>query len=144
MKIFAPLVTQGEYDMADSKTQYTTNVNKMKKVAESNEVLAGKLAKGKERASKYSSGWDSVNLNEVVQRFAPDSTIRESNGKIIYSNGGRYEVVADVAGGYLRVQDVNIGKLTYVTLSGEYKPNNISKSKWKQMTHYRIKKLEEM
>ena len=47
MKIFAPLVIQGEYDMADSKTQYTTNVNRMKKVAESNEVLAGKLAKGK-------------------------------------------------------------------------------------------------
>lgn len=130
--------------MADHKTTYSTNVNKMKQAAESNSVLSEKLSKGKERVDKYGSGWESVNINNVVDKFAPGATTRENNGKVIFSNGGQFEIVADVAGGYLRVQDVSAGKLTYVTLSGEYKPKSIGKGKWKQMTHYRIKKLEEM
>ena len=107
-------------------------------------MLADKLARGKERANIYGAGWDSVNINDVVNKFAPGASTRDINGKIIFSNGEQFEVVADVAGGYLRIQDVSAGKLTYITLSGEYKPKSISKSKWKQMTHYRIKKLEEL
>lgn len=130
--------------MADHKTTYSTNVNKIKQAAESNSVLAGKLSKGKERTNRYGMGWNSANINDVVNKFVPGAKTKEINGKIIFSNGGQFEVVTDVAGGYLRVQDVSAGKLTYVTLSGDYKPKSISKSKWKQKTHYRIKKLEEM
>lgn len=84
-----------------------------------------------------------MNINDVVNQFAPGASTREINGKIIFSNGEQFEIVADVVGGYLRIQDVSAGKLTYVTLSGEYKPKSIDKSKRKQMTHYRIKKLKD-
>ncbi len=129
--------------MADSKTEYTTNVNKLKQAAESNSELAMYLNNGKARADKYGPGWESVDINDVVEKFVPNATIRKSHGKIIYSNGGQFEVVADVAGGYLRIQDVT-KSFEYVSMSGEYKPKDIGRSKWKQMTHYRIKKKEEM
>ena len=128
--------------MADYKTTYSTNVNKMKKASETNNGLSTHLRNGKARTDKFSSGWDRVNINDVVEKFAPGATMRESNGKIVFSSGGQFEIVADVAGGYLRIQDVS-KKFTYVSLSGDYKPNTISKSKWKQMTHYLIKKAGE-
>lgn len=129
--------------MGDSKTTYSTTVSKVKQAAESNIVLANQLSSGKARAVKYGSGWDSVNINDIVDKFAPGATSYESHGKVFFDNGGQYVVVTDVAGGYLRIQDVTAGNYVYVTISGEYRPSSISKSKWKQKTHYRIKKLGE-
>ena len=130
--------------MADSKTTYSTTVSKVKQASTSNNELKTQLSDGKARAEKYGSGWDSVNINEVVDKFVPGATSYESHGKIFFENGGQYIVIADVAGGYLRIQDISAGQYVYVTINGEHRPPNISKSKWKQLTHYRIKKLEDM
>lgn len=129
--------------MGDYKTSYSTSVSKIKQAAESDSSLSNTLSNAKMRVDKYGSDWESVNINDVVNKFAPGATPTEFRGKIIFNNGGQFQVVADVSGGYLRIQDAN-KKFTYVNLSGEYKPKSVGKSKWKQMTHYRIKKLEEM
>lgn len=130
--------------MSDSKTTYSTTVSKIKQIAESNSILRGTLEKEKLRAIKHGLRWNSVNINDVVNKFAPGALAQEKNGKIMFSNGGSFTIVTDVAGGYLRIQDTSKGNHTYITTNGEYRSKSISKSEWKKMTHYRIKKLEEM
>lgn len=98
--------------MADSKTKYTTTVSKVKRASEFNKMLNKKLEGGKARAKKYKNCWQDVNLNELTERVAPNAYSYESGGKIVFSNKGRYIIVADVAGGYCRIQDLkNKGKI---------------------------------
>lgn len=130
--------------MADSKTSYTTTVSKVKKVSESSKVLSGKLSGGQFRASKYKDSWPSVNINEVVNKFAPGASSYENGGKIMFYNGGRYKIVADVAGGYLRIQDMNYKGTIYVTTDGKHSWDFKNKKEFEKNSHYRILKREEM
>ena len=130
--------------MADSKTQYTTNVNKVKKAAKLNKAINKKLNAGQLRATKYKTNWKGVNINEIVNQYVPGATFYESNGKINFSNGGRYVVVADVAGGYLRIQDLNFKGTVYVTLDGKYQKDFGNIKEFNKHSHYRILKKEEM
>lgn len=129
--------------MADSKTEYTTNVNKVKKAAESSKALSKKLNEGQSRAAKFKANWQSADINEIVDQYAPGATHYESNGKVIFSNGGRYIIVTDVAGGYLRIQDTNFKGEVYVTLDGKYQGDFRSIKEFNQHSHYRILKREE-
>ena len=70
--------------MADSKTSYTTTVSKVKKASESSKTLSGKLNGGQFRASKHKDSWQSVNINEVVNKFAPKASSYENGGKIMF------------------------------------------------------------
>lgn len=130
--------------MGDTKTSYTTTVSKVKKISESNKSLAKKLSGGKRRADQYKNSWQNVNINNLVTSIAPGATSYESGGKIIFSNGGRYIIVTDVAGGYARIKDLqNHGKNPYVTLN--LKPfNTLSPKDRQRLTHFRILKREEM
>ena len=130
--------------MGDSKTSYTTNVSRVKKASESSKALAKKLNGGQLRALMHKNSWQNVNINDVVAKFAPGASHYESGGKIIFSNGGRYIIVADVAGGYLRIRDTNYKSKVFVTLDGKYKQNFSSKRDFYKHSHYRILKREEM
>lgn len=130
--------------MGDSKSQYTTNVNKVKKAAEHSKAINKKLIEGQSRAAKFKSNWQNVNINDVVEQYAPGATHYESNGKIIFSNGGRYVIVTDVAGGYLRIQDTSLLGTVYVTIDGRYQKDFKSIKEFNKHSHYRILKREGM
>jgi hypothetical protein len=130
--------------MGDYKYQYTTNVNKVKKAAEHSKAISKKLNEGQSRATKFKSNWPSVNVNDVVEQYAPGAARYESNGKIIFSNGGSYVIVTDVAGGYLRIQDTSLPGSVYVTIDGRYQKDFKSIKEFNKHSHYRILKREEM
>ena len=91
--------------------------------------------KSKEREKKHNTDWikTKVNLNELIDHFSPSFTSKINKQKMIFF-GERYNVITDMAGGYLRIYD-NSAK-TYVKLDGT--PGNDKE------THFKIKKREEM
>lgn len=130
--------------MADSKTKYSTTVSKVKKISSSSKKLSRKLAGGEARAEKYKNGWQGVNLNELIAKVVPNAIVYESNGKIVFSNGGMYIVIADVVGGYCRIQnldDTSENPYMSLNLTPYDEPPKVDKER---LTHFRIKKREEM
>ena len=127
--------------MSDYKGGYSTNASKMKKQSESNKSLS-KIRKNAEKRSHRES-WQTVNLNDVVNKFTPGVTPYNDGGKFIYSND-RYRIVADTYGGYLRIEDKSLpGRSRYITLEGkDY--YSLPKSSRERLTHYYILKREEM
>ena len=91
--------------------------------------------KSLERKEKHNQNWEKqkVNLNEIIDRFSPRFEAHEHNSKMIFY-GERYNVVADMASGYLRIYDKVLR--TYVKLNGT--PGNDNS------THFKIMKREEM
>jgi len=91
--------------------------------------------KSQERKQRYGELWErrKVNINDIIDEFVPDFTAREHNEKMIFF-GDDYNVIADMASGYLRIYD-NRAK-TYVRLDGT--PGKDDE------THFKIKKREEM
>ncbi|MBQ5988368.1 MAG: hypothetical protein IJL67_02620 [Oscillospiraceae bacterium] len=139
----------------DSKTEYSSSATAMKKIAKLDSNLAKELDKGIERANKFKQNWKSVNINEVVKKFAPKSTPHQVNGKIVFENADHtIAVVADAAGGYLRIQDLtsHAKRGLYLTLDGKNghnvtingKTRGRSNVEYELATHFRIKKKEEL
>lgn len=136
----------------DTKTGYSTMVTGSKTAAETNEELNKKITAGQKRKAEYGANWDSVNINTIVDRFTPGASPQVVNGKVQYvSTDGRYEVIADIGGGYLRIFDNHIGH--YVDACGrdvrnytddKGKQHGRSKADQKALTHFRILKREEM
>ena len=141
--------------MSDAKTEYSNGVTKRKDLAQMDLELAGKIQDGYNRKQEYGSGWDSVNINDVVNEIAPGSTPVYGGGKIIYYNADKsMAVVADVSG-YLRVEDLSQGtkhrryldrhgKDAYNYIDERGKKRGRSKKEFRRVTHYIIKKREEM
>lgn len=74
-------------------------------------------------------------LNDVVNAFAPEHEAEQKNGKFIFkASDGSYNIIADMAAGYLRIYDCKNKR--YVKLDG--KAGNA------KSTHFKIKKREEM
>lgn len=136
----------------DAKTGYSTIVTGAKNAAATNDELNRKIEAGHGRKEEYSSNWTSVNINTIVERFAPDATPTVKKGKVLYSSlDGRYEVAADIGGGYLRIYDRQrkIYVDAYENDVRNYKDNRgkqhgRSSSEQKALTHFRILKREEM
>ena len=105
------------------------------KVFES-ELDKERFDRSKLREAKYNENWSKqkVNINEIVDEFAPNFTVKEKGTKYIFI-GERYEVTADMAGGYLRIKDRNTGY--WVKLDGTPVSGNCE-------GHYKIMKREEM
>ncbi len=132
----------------DAKTEYANAVIKSKRLAKTDEEIKNKIEAGKKRSEKYSKNWQSVDINEVIDKFAPGGKIELRKGKLIFiSKDGRYEVICDIGGSYLRIKDTKLN--TYVGLNGEdlrnYKDANgkthgRKPSEFKKLTHFRIKK----
>ena len=116
----------------DNKERYSGAVNDFlnKKAADDSGYK-----KSKSRENKHNDDWEknSVNINDIVEKFAPNNVVKVNNQKLIYF-GGRYNVIADMASGYLRIYDDLLK--TYVKLNGKPGTN--------KETHFKIKKREEM
>ena len=74
-----------------------------------------------------------VDINNIVQRFAPNSVGRAYGVKYQFESN-RYIVKADMASGYLRIYDKLLEK--YIKLDGT--PGSLEE------THFKIKKRSEM
>lgn len=136
----------------DAKTGYSTLVTGSKSAAETKEELNKKIAAGQGRKATFGANWTSVNINTIVERFTPGASPQLVNGKVKYtSSDGRYEVVADIGGGYLRIFDNRIE--SYVDSYGNDvrnytddngKQHGRNKADQLALTHFRILKKEEM
>ena len=139
----------------DAKSNYSNNVSDMKQNAISDAELSETLERAKERANEYQANWESVDLNDVVNKFAPGSTPYREGGKIVFENDDHtISVVTDAAGGYLRIKDLTAKtqKAQHLTLDGKNghnvtingKTRGRTKAEYQQATHFRIKKREKM
>ncbi len=117
--------------MADTKSGYSETANKF------THSEKGKLegVKSKSREAKYNENWktQSVNINEVIEKFTPNADEVLKNGKFIYF-GDKYNVITDLTSGYLRIMKISTKK--YVKLDGT--PGSLKE------THFKIKRREEM
>lgn len=122
--------------MADSKSLYSDASDEFVNKDVQEEAQAQRwYNKSKVREARHKKKWEStpVDINEIVERFAPGAKGVKDKIKYIY-RGERYIVVADMASGYLRIQD-SITK-EYLHLDGT--PGNDDD------THFKIKRREEM
>lgn len=122
--------------MADSKSLYSDASREYVSVDVQEQAQAQRwYNKSKARKAKYDKKWKMtpVNINEIVDQFAPGAKGEKRKIKYLY-RGERYNVVADMASGYLRIQD-SITK-EYLHLDGT--PGNDDD------THFKIKRREEM
>lgn len=124
--------------MADKKSLYS-EVSRyfVEEKVPATSLDRGRYERSKERERKYNENWKkvSVNINEIVDKFAPEDDGREKGVKYIFE-GPRYRVLADMVAGYLRIYDKTIKKFVKIDGSlpgpGEEPP------------HYKILKREEM
>ena len=136
----------------DAKARYSDGVYTRKIAALNDMELNMIIARGIARAQQYKDSWISVNINTVIDRFAPGAAPEYTNGKIVFtSKDGKYAVIADVGGGYLRIQDLSkkTRNAQYLNLDGTDGHNYVGtdgkihgkdKSTYNTTTHFRIKK----
>lgn len=142
--------------MNDSKYRYSSHVSARKQQALTDAVLDRIIKAGHLRKEKYHQNWQSVNLNEIVDKFAPGSTPYDQGGKVVFHKpGGDVAVVVDVGGGYCRLQKMpqTTRHAQYLDING-HDPNNVRTPNGKQRgrtkeekqaaTHFLVKKREEM
>ena len=143
--------------MSDYKGAYSAAVLSSKNEAlnEGMEELYDNIQKGKSRAQQHGENWETVDLDVVVNRIAPDSEPIRERGKIYFYNKDRtMAVVADIGGGYLRVLDLTkdtkhkqyldqYGHDAHNYIDGQGKTHGRSKAEYNRCTHYKIKKKEQ-
>lgn len=141
--------------MSDSKSQYSANSAAGKKLAEQDALLKGKLERASDRATRFRENWQTVNLNDLVSRFAPGSTAKPYGSKILFqSEGSNLQLVCDIAAGSCRIKDTSIqSSRCYLDINGKPVGNKtlpngrktgIGKPEYNAMTHFRILKRKEM
>ena len=122
--------------MADQKSAYSEASKHYVEVrVPSSAEDKGRFDRAKIREAMYNENWkkQSVNINEIVDEFCPNFTVKQKGEKFIFK-GDRYDVSADMAAGYLTIFD-NKNK-QWIRLDGsEAKQGN---------GHYKIKKREDM
>ena len=92
--------------MSDSKGKYSSGAAAQRALAQLDASLKKRLETAADRTAKYHSNWQTVNLNDFVDKFAPGSTAKINGSKIIFQTpGSNIEVVCDVRGGYCRLLD---------------------------------------
>lgn len=122
--------------MSDQKSFYSEASQSFVEAAQHKDAASKRqYEKSKEREEKHNENWlkRKVNINEVIDTFAPGSIGRRAGVKILFE-GDRYNVIADMAAGYLRIFDTVLG--CYVRLDGS--PGS------DEETHFKIKRREEM
>lgn len=136
----------------DAKTGYSTIVTGSKNAAQTDSALNKKITAGHDRKETHSANWTNVNINTIIDRFVPEATPAVNQGKVVYTSAdGKYEVIADIGGGYLRIYDHS--KNCYVDAYGNDvrnytdkngKQHGRKKSERMSLTHFRIYKRGEM
>lgn len=135
----------------DVKTGFSAQVKNSKSAAEIDKELNRAIIAGEGRKETYSKNWSIVDINDIVERFAPGVTPKLENGKVTYtSEDGRYEVAADIGGGYLRIVDnvLNCNVDAFGNDVRNYTDENgrqhgRSHSEQMALTHFRIRKKGE-
>ena len=141
--------------MSDSKAQYSSGVAGQKALAQLDAELKQKLDRASERKAKYKPNWQTVNINDLVDRFAPGSTAQIEGSKITFqADGSDLQIVCDVEAGSCRLKDTtNPTRRPYLDINGNPVGNKIlpggkqsgrSKAEYNELTHFRILKREEM
>lgn len=134
--------------MGDYKGKYSVSAAKAIQLSETSKALEKIKADSKKRRITYGDSWEKVDINEIVEKFTPGAIPYQINGKLIYSNG-KYQIVTDLFGGYLRIIDktvVSRGRNDkYITLDGTpYKDLKLSKDEKQRLTHFYILKRKDM
>lgn len=121
--------------MADNKSDYSSAASSARNSEKDmNQIRA--YEKSRERHEKHVVNWskNKVNLNEIVDKYAPGSKGKADGIKMIFY-GKDYNVVTDLVSGYVRVYDNN--NKGYINLNDE--PDRDNKN-----THFQIKKRKDM
>lgn len=138
--------------MNDSKYHYSSHVADRKQQALTDAALDRIIKAGHDRKERYHQNWQSVNLNDLVEKFARGSIPYDQGGKVVFHNpGGNVAVIVDVGGGYCRLQKIpqTTRHAQYLDIDG-HDPNNIrtpngkqrgrSKEEKQAATHFLVKK----
>lgn len=124
--------------MADSKSAYSeASKHYIEVKVPASAKDQERFDKAKLREARYNENWkkQKVNLNEIIDQFCPDFTVKEKGEKFIFK-GDRYDIQADMVGGYLKIYDNKIKK--WINLDGSIADSSNGEG------HYKIKKREEM
>ena len=119
--------------MADYKTDYSENSkNYINNIVPSSNIDLKHYNVSKQKEKLHNDDWNKqkVNLNDIVNKFVPDS---KGGYKYVFS-GEKYVVVTDMVAGYLKIID----KKTNQPLKLNGKPGS------KKETHFKILKRSEM
>lgn len=123
--------------MSDTKSDYSdASRHYLDDIVPQSPTEQERVRKAKEREAKYNDEWikHSVNINDVVAKFAPEAKGRKKGYKRKYI-GKDYIVLADMIAGYLRIIDRRTGR--YTTIDGVPSDNQ-------SLTHFKIRKRKDM
>ena len=122
--------------MADSKSNYSNTASAKTSEASSNPKIQAAYVRAKEEERRFNSNWskNKVNLNDLVEKFAPIHATKLEGSRKYNIIGKNYIIKVDLFSGSARVFDRTIKR--YVKLDG-------TKGTLDQ-THFKIKKREEM
>lgn len=123
--------------MTDAKTPYSNASSEFVENDAAEQEKARQLyEKSKAREAKHNHEWKKhpVNINDIVNEYAPGAKGEKIGVKYIYK-GERYNVIADMASGYLRVQDT-VTKM-HLKFDGTFSESDGG-------THFKIMRKEEM
>ena len=122
--------------MSDYKSVYSeASQYYVEKEVPSSDVTQAQYDRSKAREAKYNENWKKqpVNLNDICDEFAPGDDGYKDGVKWKF-DGERYQVVADMASGYLRIYDKETKR--WCRLDGT--------SGGRDDTHFKILRREEM
>ncbi|KAB5605779.1 hypothetical protein [Bifidobacterium jacchi] len=143
----------------DVKANYSSTVQHQKAEADrqrerGDDRLYISILRGKARNLMYRQNWQEVSLPEIVERFAPRASPIVKGNKIHYrSLDGAIDVLVDIGGGYLRIQDLKHStrkRPEYLDLSGHNpryvivsgkKVRVLPPEQYNPITHFRIKHM---
>ena len=139
----------------DAKGKYTRLVQNVKENIDRNAALKKRIENRNQHQSKNKDLWQKVNLDTLVEKFAPNSVpeINDSGKIIFHTPGSNVQLVAEATIGCVRIERLDLsGQRRYLDLDGVLR-NNITvngkmrgrtKEEYELATHFRIIKLEEM
>ena len=122
--------------MADSKANYSNTASTKISESSSDPKIQAAYARAKEEERKFNTNWvkNKVDLNDLIDKFAPIHTIKIEGSRKCDIIGEKFIIKADIFNGSARLFDRTIKR--YVKLDG-------TKGTLDQ-THFKIKKREEM
>lgn len=123
--------------MSNAKSMYSDiSGYYCEKVVPSNSKDKQRYDRSKLRERKYNEEWkkEKVNLNEIVDKYAPNANCYKKGVKF-YFEGDKNVVICDMVSGYLRVKNNETG--LFYRADGSLTDSN-------KETHFKIKRLEEM
>ena len=139
----------------DAKGKYTRLVQNVKENIDKNAALKKRIENRNQHQSKNKDLWQKVNLDTLVEKFAPNSVpeINDSGKIIFHTPGSNVQLVAEATIGCVRIERLDLsGQRRYLDLDGVLR-NNITvngkmrgrtKEEYELATHFRSMKLEEM